>query len=412
MDASNGKAMPHRDRSVNRCIKLPRAVGAFRVKGRWLWVCLFFLSSGASAQLELTFSGYAVDFPAYQRSEDLVARFFGVGRDQFVNVSRLRLRPALSLWRDAQLSLEYEISALYHSTPVLFQVQSEENSRQIADWTWNPIDGKHWTVLHYVDRLHFKQGFGFGDLVIGRQRIAWGTGRVWNPTDLFNPLNPASFAKIEKDGVDAALVKFHLGSFTDVSLVFNPQRGGKTSNAGCRFRTNVREFDLSVVGGRFDKRVIVGGDFAGNLFDAGVRGEGILSAIPDRFDSNFVKLILGIDYQFTSRLYGLVEYHFNGEGATDKSRYDLLRLAKGEIINVGRNYLAVQTSYLIHPLVNIAASWARNVDDRSQYLALVASYSATDEISVAFGGQLFLGNDFAEYWYYPDALYVKADIFF
>ena len=404
--------MPDRDRLAQRRNELLRAATTSRIIKKCLWICPFLFPSPVVAQFEFNFSGYIVDFPAYQQSKDLVARFFGVERDQFVNVTRLRLRPALSLWRDAQLSVEYEISALYHSTPVLFQVQSEENSRQIADWTWKPIDEKRFTALHYVDRLHFKQGFGFGDLTIGRQRIAWGTGRVWNPTDLFNPINPASFAKIEKDGVDAALVKFHLGSFTDLSLVVNPQRGWNTSNAGFRFRTNVSEFDLSVVGGRFDKRVIVGGDFAGNLFDAGVRGEGILSAVPDNLDSNYVKLILGVDYQFTSRLYGLVEYHFNGEGAKNKFQYDLFRLARGEIINVGRNYLTAQASYLVHPLLNTTVSWTRNLDDRSQFVALVATYSAADEISLTLGGQLFLGDDFTEYWYYPNAVYIKADVFF
>jgi len=50
--------------------------------------------------------------------------------------------------------------------------------------------------------------------------------------------------------------------------------------------------------------------------------------------------------------------------------------------------------------------------DNSQFFGVVALYSMTDEFSIALGGQLFLGDDFAEYWYYPDALYLKADFFF
>lgn len=379
---------------------------------KWAMFCLFLIFSRAFSQPELTFSGYVADFPTYQRSRDLVARFFGAERDQYANVTRIRLRPALSLWGDGQLSLEYEVSALYHSTPIVFQVQSEENKRQVVDWTWNPINEERFSIFHFVDRFHYKQGFAFGDLTIGRQRIAWGTGRIWNPMDLFNPINPAAFAKIEKDGVDAALVKLPFGSFTDLSLVVNPQRGWKEYNVGFRFRTNYREFDVSAIGGQFDKRLIVGGDFAGNLFDAGVRGEGIISAASNQLDSNIVKLIFGIDYQFTPQLYALAEYQFNGEGRSDRSRYDLIRLAMGEILNVGRNYLAVHASYLVHPLVSVVASWTRNLDDRSQFVGAAASYSVTDEMSLSVGGQLFLGDDFTEYWYYPNALYLKADIFF
>jgi hypothetical protein len=107
-----------------------------------------------------------------------------------------------------------------------------------------------------------------------------------------------------------------------------------------------------------------------------------------------------------------MEYHFNGEGAKDKLAYDLLRLARGETINVGRDYLALQASYLVHPLVNTMLSYMRNLDDKSQFVGLLVSCSVTDELAVALGGQLYVGDDFTEFWYYPDALYLKADFYF
>lgn len=70
--------------------------------------------------------------------------------------------------------------------------------------------------------------------------------------------------------------------------------------------------------------------------DAGVRGEAIVSSRKDDFSSNVVKYILGIDYQFTPELYALVEYYFNGGGKVDPLSYDLIRLSKGEILNLGR----------------------------------------------------------------------------
>jgi hypothetical protein len=87
-------------------------------------------------------------------------------------------------------------------------------------------------------------------------------------------------------------------------------------------------------------------------------------------------------------------------------------LENGEIINVGRNYLTIQYSYLVHPLVSAILSYTRNIDDRSQFIALAISYSASDEMSVGLGGQAFLGDELSEYWRYPNSLYVKAELFF
>jgi len=380
-----------------------------------VWILLVLTSfgvRGAEAQDWLSFSGYVMNVPVYQRVNGTLARSFGRDRDQWLNVARARLRPTASLWGNARLSLEYEITSLYHSGPLFFDIQTTRNKRQVVDMTWNPIHQSKYSVIHFVDRLHFDQSLGFADIVIGRQRIAWGTGRIWNPTDLFNPINPTSFAKIEKDGVDAALTKLTFGDFTDLTLVYNPQEGWKTGNTGFRFRTNYDEYDMAIVGGHFDKRAVVGGDFAGNLFQAGVRGEGILSADRHNLSSSFAEYILGIDYQFTSKLYGLLEYHFNGEGTKDKSGYDLLRLSRGEIINVGRDYLALQASYLVHPLVNATLLCMRNLDDKSQFLGLLILCSVTDELAVALGGQLYAGDDFTEFWYYPEAIYLKADFYF
>jgi hypothetical protein len=374
--------------------------------------CIVIMFSSASAQSELEFSGYVVDFPVYQRTTQTIAQLFGTEQDQFLNITRVRLRPTAHLWSGAFLVLEYEASALYQSTSQLITESPDRRRRQLVDLTWNPVSERHFTLLHFVDRLFLRQTSNLGDFTLGRQRISWGTGRVWNPTDLFNPINPTTFSKIEKDGVDAFSAKFHLGSFTDLHLVVNPENAWKTVNSGARFRTNVSEFDFSVMVGGFDKRLVVGGDVAGNLFDAGVRGE--IIAVPGRnsSDTGHVKFILGADYQFTAEFYGMIEYHYNGEGRTTKERYELLRLLRGDILNVARDYLAATGSYMIHPLVNSSVSLTFNLNDGSRFVSGVVTYLAGEEISISLGAQLFGGNEFTEYWYYPHSVFLKADVFF
>ncbi|MDI6779829.1 MAG: hypothetical protein QME25_06505 [Bacteroidota bacterium] len=374
-------------------------------------LCLL-ISEITIGQTEFNFTGYVVDLPALQISNKDLINILGSERKQFINLTRVRLRPNLNLWEGGTFTVEYELTKFYLSTSLLFNPVSSTSTRQIVNLNWNIFNRSNLTMNHFIDRLYFRQNFDFGQLNVGRQRIAWGTGRVWNPTDLFNPIHPSNFSKIEKDGSDAASLKIIFGSFTDLNLVYNIQKGESRNNVGLRFRTNYSEYDLSIMSGYFDDRVVMGGDFAGNLFDAGIRGEGIISFDKNKSQSNFSKYILGIDYQFTAKLYGLVEYHYNGEGATQKSRYEFHRLFKGEIINVARRYFAVQSSYLIHPLVTSVVAVNSNLDDGSGFVSTLLSYSFTDDLQFGAGGQIFYGNKYDEYWFFPKAFYLRGEYYF
>jgi hypothetical protein len=382
------------------------------MKKEFLILFFFFCSIQSFPQYEFEFSGYAVEFPIYQITNKEIAGLFKFDKDQFLNLTRLRLRPTLNLWAGSRLAAEYEIASLYYNGSSLLSILTNVTNRQFFGWNWNPVKENNFLVNHFIDRLYFRQGFDFGNIVVGRQRIAWGTGRIWNPTDLFNPINPAAFYKTEKDGADAATATLNFGNFTDLELVYNPQKKFKSENYGFRFRTNFFEYDFSVVNAYFDKRIIAGGDFAGNFFDAGLRGEGIISADRNDLSSSFIKFILGMDYQFTSKLYGLIEYQYNGEGFTDKNKYQLLRLLNGEILNLSKNYIFLQSNYQLHPLVMTTLALNSNLNDGSGFVAASASYNALENLYVNLGAQITYGSQFDEYWYYPSSIYISGEFYF
>jgi hypothetical protein len=330
-------------------------------------------------------------------------------KNNFVNIGRIRIRPQIYLGSSSRINVEYEIASLYINSFSRFNLLSTgRTNRQLIDLTWNAVSDNKFSLNHFIDRLYFRYGFTNGNLIIGRQRISWGTGRIWNPTDLFNPINPANFSKIEKDGADAVSLKLIFGSFTDLHIVYNPLEKINDSNFGARFRTNFNEYDISFMGGRFDNIYVAGFDFAGNLFDAGIRGEGIYTFE----DENYFKYILGCDYQFTPELYALIEYHFNGAGKSKKSEYQLLKLIRGDILNLNRNYLSASVSYLLTPLFNLSVSNTLNLKDKSGYLVLLGNYSLNENFDITAGLQMTYGDDFTEYWYYPASAYIKCDFYF
>ena len=364
------------------------------------------------AQVHYSFTGYVVELPVYSVTNKDLANLFSISPDQFMNLTRLRLRPEIHLWSGARMNIEYEADVLYSKQNSLLLLDQTSANRQIINMKWDIFNRNNIDVSHYIDRLYLRQGFEWGNIIIGRQRIAWGVGRVWSPTDLFNPINPANFGKIEKDGVDAASITYSFGNFTDLNVVYNPQEKIAASNAGFRFRTNFSGYDFALVGGYFDKRIIAGGDFAGSIFDAGLRGEGIISMDKNNLNNNFARLVFGMDNQFSPKIYGLIEYQFNGEGSLDKYNYNLLGLYNGSIINLSQNYVVVSGSYQLNSLLTLAFAENANLNDGSGYLLLSGNYSFSDNGTLTLGIFQSYGSFLSEYWYYPKAYYLQGQFFF
>jgi hypothetical protein len=379
-------------------------------------ITLFFLVSVVSATSAQTsdssgpgldFSGYFLEMPVYENSRDTSAQ-----NSEFANLARLRLRSTLHLGDNTKIGAEYEIDGLYYSQNLAFGLASNNPLRQVISLHWQPVQENHLTSSHYIDRLYFDQDFSFGSLAIGRQRISWGTGRVWNPTDIFNPINPANFGKIEKDGSDAASMRFDLGQLTNLQFVYNAEYHFKYSDYAARFRTNILGYDLSMMSGYVDKRLVNGGDFAGDVGGAGIRGEALVSSDVLSHTGYFMKWILGADYQFTDKLYGMFEYYHNGQGKVDRFNYDLNGLSEGKILNLAKDYLVVSGSYQLTPLITIMLSSNSNLNDGSGYFAGTVSYSASDNTSLSFGSLYTYGDLLTEYWYYPQAYYLKLETYF
>jgi hypothetical protein len=385
-------------------------------------ICIIFLPSAFnlpanaqtsnSSETSLDFSGYVAELPVYERLQPSLAQLSNISNSEFSNLARVRLRPTLHFGDNTKVGAEYEIDGLYYSQNSSFNLSSPIPMRQVISLRWQPVTETNFTASHYIDRLYIDQDFSFGSLVIGRQRISWGTGRVWNPTDIFNPINPANFGKIEKDGSDAASMKFNLGQLTDLQLVYNAEYHFRSSDYAARFHTNILTYDFSLMSGFVDKRLVNGGDFAGDIGGAGIRGEALVSSDVLNNTGYFVKWILGTDYQFTDKLYGLVEYYHNGQGSLDKTNYDLTGLYEGKILNLAKDYLDVTGTYQIHPLVSIAISSNSNFNDGSGFLSGSITYSASDNTSLALGTLFTYGSTLSEYWYYPQAYYLKLEAYF
>ena len=93
-------------------------------------IFLFIFSIDLKAQYDFSFSGYVVNLPIYQQSNENLSKLFGFKKDMFFDLTRVRLRPVLDLWDNARINAEYEISALYFNSTGNFLIIPSDKNKQ------------------------------------------------------------------------------------------------------------------------------------------------------------------------------------------------------------------------------------------------------------------------------------------
>jgi len=142
----------------------------------------------------------------------------------------------------------------------------------LLDLTLVLVDEDDVVLVSQIDRLYLDWVSGPFQAIVGRQRIAWGTNLVWNPTDVFNPYNVLNFDYEERPGVDAIRAQYHTGPTSRVEVGFAPGEFSHERTAVGLASTNIWEYDFNVMGGAFHEGYVLGFSWAGQIADGGFRG--------------------------------------------------------------------------------------------------------------------------------------------
>jgi hypothetical protein len=365
--------------------------------------------------VDFDLNGYVYNLPVVQKFPEIFSQITGEPiKEEYIysDITRVRIRPSLMQHENSEFVLNYEINSLLSNVTYPMSLGDDISNRQAIDLKTQIYNSAHLQINHFIDRLYWRQFFDFGELTLGRQRISWGVGRVWQLTDLFNPINPANFTQFEKDGADALSGKIYTGNFSDLEFVVNFREIMNDYNYGLRYRNKFGVYDISSIIGFFDHRYILGYEIAGNLYGAGIRSEFLLSAKEQNLESNFYKILIGIDYQFNDKLYGMLEYKHNGRGSDCTLCYDMQSLFEGEILNVGLDYLASQITYQFHPLLSGNILNIQNIRDESGLLSVGLDYNMLQNLNIGLSGILFYGKALTEYSYYSNAGMMKIEWYF
>ncbi|MBI3563593.1 MAG: hypothetical protein HY079_00185, partial [Elusimicrobia bacterium] len=293
---------------------------------------------------------------------------------------------------------------------------------------------KPWLTLEKTVSTGATNGFGIGAyrawvgvedergaLRAGRQRVAWGTGKIWNPTDVLNPYSPTSIERDERRGVDALYARAGVGALGQAEWVWAGEDRWVDHQMLARGRGNLGGWDASLLGGKIagsTAAFMVGGDFAGTLADGTLHGE--WGWFHPQWRTPYWKAGLGWDYTFPSetKVPGLkdaafvVEYYHAGNGRTDTRRYDFAPLRAGKETGVAMNYFGASASKDLHPLLKLEAFGIVNADDGSTFFAPSLTWNALNDLYLTAALQRFGGEKRTEYGRQANQLLASAQFYF
>ena len=372
-----------------------------------LSLSLSFTRRGEAAEL----SGYAktLDFAAPARENEGAKglsgnrfRLEGRWNDRRERVNAHLISDSEVLWGTLLASQRQAVSGLIPSDE-LFELDWDLNEKENFLWREN---------LH---RAYVQARLGKLEARAGRQRIAWGQGRLWNPTDAVNPYNPLSVERQERPGSDLGDLRWNFSALTFLETVYVPKRSARWGKSLmlARLKTNFFKTDLEFMGGKRGGENMMGAGHASQVFDGSFRSE-TAYVFDSETRKDFARAAVSYDRSFSlpGTLYLLGEYLYNGIG--ERSRFDYARvvLDAQDPAFLGREYIGFGAAYDLTALWKAECYGVINLSDGSAFLGPKLSWQAAEDFELAGGYQVFNGRDRTEYGNLRDVGFIQIQWFF
>jgi hypothetical protein len=367
--------------------------------------------------------GYALNVAGVSGSSPLSA-----GGASDLQRLRLMLAPAIG---PVRLEAAYEHVLVYQAHPgaavgaLSAGAAPSPGDWLDLDWTLRQRGDLEWR--HRFDRLNASVTAGRLELRVGRQAISWATTLFLSPADPFAPFDPTDPFREYRAGVDAVRAQYFPGPFSQLDVVVRPTvtATGRTLTAAARGRVTVSSWDLSAWAGAVNGDAAAAAGATGAVAGAALRLE--VSVRGDPAGRATIRGAAGADRRwgvFGRDLYAVLEYQHDGFGAARPEQLAAVLVSapfrRGEMQVLGRDVVAGQLRYQVHPLVAVELLVLWDPGDGSALLAPAAAVSASNEMSVRVGLFTSVGDRTvspaggigSEFGPTPRFAYVSASIFF
>ena len=304
------------------------------------------------------------------------------------------------------------------------------------DWQISK-SGETFQWRHEIDRGLVSLHPNWGEVVIGRQAIGLGRGRLFSAVDMFAPFAPTEVDREWRRGVDAARAEYRLSDTASVEgMVIGGTSWDDSALLG-RARGYLGPVDGELIFGKRGEDVMAAVVTSAAVFDAEIHAEAALFKVPEvqpdggvfGNDRLVVKAVLGASYTFNvgNGLTLLGEYHYSGFGIADAEDAVALlttdtilqqRFLRGDTQTLGRHNLGFQVSYPVTETVTASLLTLTSARDGSGLVSPSVAWDVRRNVT-------FLASAFApwgprpsdgvlrsEYGGTPWSLFLQVNLYF
>jgi len=268
-------------------------------------------------------------------------------------------------------------------------------------------------TLQRLDRLAV--GFTTEHVVMnfGRQAITWGNGLMYTAMDIFNPFDPAAVDKEYKTGDDMIYGQVLQNNGNDLQGVmvfrrdpFTEDLKADQSSLAAKYHAMGSTFELDILAARHYGDTLVG--LGANISIGGgvLRGDLVVA---DTDDGTIPSLVASWSQSWIwggKNISGAAEYFYNGFGQSDGCYSPICleenpelykRIARGELFNLGRHYLALSAMIEVTPLFLLTPNVFVNLQDPSALAQLVFQNDLLQDLQLWSAIAVPIGADGTEY---------------
>ncbi len=358
-----------------------------------------------------SFRGYYKNLLVYQENDQYQEKgaFQTEKKGMTADINRLRLSPEILYGSNFVFHADIDgevIASNYRNSRQfdLYWKGSEYNDP--AHLSWDAGDRGNIYGRVKLHRAYVKLSGGDFTASAGRQLIRFGSSRLWNPLDLFNPLSPTFVEGAEdQKGTDALRLNYYISESAELAGVINPRRENDsfeeievgTTNYIVRLKTSPFNTDFALLGGYVSQRRTIAFDFARVLLDGMLTGA-ILYADSEE-DESYFQGGGGYEYTFSGGLYFLMEYFYNSSPVNESSElqaavaetalygyyqssYDVLA---NRIITLNSHYLSLALGYDFTPLVRGEAFSIYDFEGRGLFVNFSLNYNMFENFDLTAG---------------------------
>jgi hypothetical protein len=271
------------------------------------------------------------------------------------------------------------------------------------------ITSKSLVLQTTIDRFWLEYHAQQWKVRLGRQRINWGIGTIWNPNDIFNTYNFLDFDYEERPGRDAIKATYQLTDMSNIELAAAAADQSTKTVAAIKYFTNKWNYDFQFSGGVFHERVTAGAGWSGSIKDTGFKGE-LQYFSPHRDTASQINLTLEADYVFDKGWYMNVGFLFNSSGISkpvDNWNFVTFRLSPQNLMPTKWNSLITigkEFTPLLSGNVSVIYSPATNL----MILLPSIKYNMASNIDVDFIWQSFFAEQYNQFEGVSHRCFIRA----